>query len=96
MYSTRNVNTLNNDMRAIEFISEIANPTRSQCKSGNTKSRVRYNQCVSLGYLAHDSDHTDGTGKQGEKGSGKILRGKSGSKGQSERHGGIVKDYSGK
>jgi hypothetical protein len=83
-------------MRAIEFISEIANPTRSQCKGGHSLSRVRYNQCVSLGYTAHDSDHTDGSGQQGKKGSGKPLRGKAGAKGQSERHGGVVKDYSGK
>jgi len=85
-------------MRAREFISEknIPKPTRSQCKGGRSLSRVRYGQCVSLGYLAHDSDHTDGNGKQGDKGSGVHLRGKKGAKGQSEIHGGIVKDYDGK
>jgi hypothetical protein len=85
-------------MRANEFITEkhISTPTRSQCKGGRSLSRVRYNQCVSLGYLAHDSDHTDGSGTQGKKGSGTHLRGKKGAKGQSERHGGVVKDYSGK
>jgi len=85
-------------MRASEFISErnIPNPTRSQCKGGRSLSRVRYGQCVSLGYLAHDSDHTDGNGKQGDDGSGVRLRGKKGAKGQSEIHGGIVKDYDGR
>jgi len=85
-------------MRAREFISEknIPNPTRSQCKGGRSLSNVRYGQCVSLGYLAHDSDHTDGNGKQGDDGSGVRLRGKKGAKGQSEIHGGIVKDYDGK
>jgi hypothetical protein len=85
-------------MRAIEFISEkkIANPTRSQCKGGRSLSNVRYSQCVSLGYMAHDSDHTDGTGQQGKDGSGTPLRGKKGAPGTSERHGGKVQDYSGK
>jgi hypothetical protein len=48
---------------------------------------------VSLGYRAHDTDHTDGTGKQGKKGSGKRLKGR---KAKSEIHGGRVKDYDGK
>jgi hypothetical protein len=42
---------------------------------------------------AHDTDHTDGTGKQGQKGSGRRLKGR---KAKSEVHGGPVKDYSGK
>jgi hypothetical protein len=41
--------------------------------------------------LAHNSDHTDGTGTQGKKGSGRTLKGK---KDKSELHGGRVKDYS--
>lgn len=81
-------------MRISELLAErkIANPTKSQCKVKRL-SRVRYGQCVSLGYRAHDSGHTDGTGRQGVKGSGKPLRGR---KAKSERHGGPVKDYSGK
>ena len=81
-------------MRAHEFIveREIKNPTASQCKVKRL-SRVRYGQCVSLGLKAHDSDHTAGTGKQGDKGSGYHLRGR---KAKSARHGGFVKDYSGK
>lgn len=81
-------------MRANEFIFEkkIANPTKSQCQIKRL-SGVRYSQCVSLGLRAHDSDHTDGTGKQGVKGSGVKLRGK---KAKSETQGGPVKDYSGK
>jgi hypothetical protein len=81
-------------MRAKEFILEkkIANPTKSQCAIKRL-SNVRYSQCVSLGLRAHDSGHTAGTGKQGVKGSGVKLRGK---KMKSVRHGGPVKDYSGK
>lgn len=71
---------------------KVSNPTQSQCRAKRL-SRVRYGQCVSLGYRAHDSDHTDGTGKQGVKGSGKKLKGR---KAKSEIHGGRVKDYDGK
>jgi hypothetical protein len=80
-------------MRAREFISEktLPHPTKSQC-AVKRLSNVRYSQCVSLGLRAHDSEHTDGTGKQGVKGSGKRLKGR---KAKSERHGGPVKDYSG-
>lgn len=71
---------------------KIKNPTASQCVA-KSLSAVRRSQCVSLGLKAHDTDHTDGTGKQGKKGSGNRLKGK---KSKSERHGGPVKDYSGK
>jgi len=79
-------------MKIIELISEkkLPNPTASQC-SVKRLSNVRYAQCVSLGLRAHDSGHTDGTGKQGVKGSGKPLRGR---RAKSEIHGGPVKDYS--
>lgn len=80
-------------MRIKELLErKIPNPTQSQCKAKRL-SRVRYGQCVSLGYRAHDTDHTDGTGKQGVKGSGKKLKGR---KAKSEIHGGRVKDYDGK
>lgn len=81
-------------MKAIEFIIEkkLAAPSKSQCAIKHL-SGVRYAQCVSLGLRAHDSDHTDGTGKQGVKGSGNRLQGK---KAKSELHGGPVKDYDGK
>ena len=80
-------------MRIKELLErKISNPTQSQCKAKRL-SRVRYGQCVSLGYKAHDTDHTDGTGKQGVKGSGKKLKGR---KAKSEIHGGRVKDYDGK
>lgn len=84
-------------MRAQEFISEkkVPQPNKSQCQTKRL-SNVRYSQCVSLGYKAHDSDHTDGTGRQGKKGSGVPLRGKSGTAGRSEIHGGRVKDYDSK
>lgn len=80
-------------MRIKELLERrVSNPTQSQCRAKRL-SRVRYGQCVSLGYRAHDSDHTDGTGKQGVKGSGKRLKGR---KAKSEIHGGPVKDYDGK
>lgn len=81
-------------MRIIDLLTErdIPNPTKSQCKKPGL-SNVRYSQCVSLGYRAHDTDHTDGTGKQGKDGSGKKLKGR---KARSELHGGRVKDYDGK
>jgi hypothetical protein len=65
-------------------------PTKSQCALKRL-SNVRYAQCVGNGLRAHDSDHTDGTGTQGVKGSGHSLKGK---KAKSERVGGHVKDYS--
>jgi len=54
-------------------------------------SNVRYAQCVGHGMIAHDSDHTDGTGTQGKKGTGKKLKHK---KTKSELVGGATKDYS--
>jgi hypothetical protein len=81
-------------MKITELLSEkkLAAPTASQCSVGHSRlSNVRYSQCVSRGLLKHDTDHTDGTGKQGVKGSGKSLKGR---KSKSEVHGGPVKDYS--
>jgi hypothetical protein len=81
-------------MRAYEFVLEkkIPLPTKSQCAIKHL-SNVRYAQCVATGLRAHDSEHTDGTGKQGKKGSGVRLKGR---KSKSEVYGGPVKDYSGK
>ena len=87
---------INNSMRINELLSEkkIAAPTASQCSIGRSRlSNVRYSQCVSRGMLKHDSNHTDGTGTQGKKGSGVRLKGK---KSKSELHGGPVKDYDSK
>ena len=73
---------------------KLTAPTASQCSVGKARmSNVRYSQCVSHGMLAHDSDHTDGTGRQGVDGSGKPLKRR---KAKSEIHGGVVKDYDGK
>ena len=82
-------------MRIIDLLEKkLQDPTASQCSVGRSRlSNVRYSQCVSLGMLKHDSDHTDGTGRQGVKGSGKKLKGR---KAKSEIHGGPVKDYDGK
>ena len=66
-------------MRIIELLSEkkLPTPTASQCSVGHSRlSNVRYSQCVSHGLLKHDTGHTDGTGKQGVKGSGVKLKGK--------------------
>jgi len=81
-------------MRIYELLDErkLPVPTASQC-AVKRLSNVRYAQCVSHGLRAHDSEHTDGTGTQGVKGSGHRLKGR---KAKSERHGGPVKDYSGK
>lgn len=84
---------INKSMRIQELLEKkLPAPTASQC-AVKRLSNVRYSQCVSLGLRAHDSGHTDGTGKQGVKGSGVKLRGK---KAKSEIHGGPVKDYDGK
>ena len=81
-------------MRITELLAEkkLAAPTKSQCAVKRLSS-VRYSQCVSMGLRAHDSEHPDGTGKQGVKGSGVKLKGK---KAKSSIHGGPVKDYDGK
>jgi hypothetical protein len=80
-------------MRAIEFILEkkVPHPTQSQCQVKRL-SNVRYAQCVALGLKAHDSDHTDGTGKQGVAGSGKSVKGR---KLKSVKYGGNQKYYPG-
>jgi hypothetical protein len=78
-------------MRITELLAEkMKAPTASQC-AVKRLSNVRYAQCVGLGMRAHDSDHTDGTGRQGVKGSGRSVKGR---KAKSEVHGGPVKDYS--
>lgn len=66
-------------------------PTQSQCRVKHL-SNVRYAQCVATGRKAHDTDHTDGTGRQGVKGSGKPLRGR---KVKSVKYGGNQKYYPG-
>jgi len=70
-------------MKISELLSNIISektlsaPKRSECSVGRARlSNVRYAQCVGRGWLKHDSDHTDGTGKQGVKGSGKTQRGR--------------------
>lgn len=82
-------------MKIAELLSEkkISPPKRSQCSVGKSKlSNVRRAQCVARGWLKHNSDHTDGTGKQGVKGSGKTQRGRYI---KSEKFGGPNKYYPG-
>lgn len=83
-------------MRIYEIISEkrkLSPPKKSQCSAPRAKlSNVRYSQCVARGWRAHASDHTDGTGKQGVKGSGKSQRGRYI---KSEKFGGPNKYYPG-
>ena len=72
---------------------KLAAPTQSQCSIGKARlSNVRYAQCVARGMLAHDSEHTDGRGKQGVKGSGKKQKGR---KLKSTKFGGDQKYYAG-
>lgn len=79
-------------MRIEELLErKLKPPTASQC-AVKRLSNVRYSQCVSRGMRAHDSEHTDGTGKQGVKGSGHRLKGK---KAASVKFGGRVKNYGG-
>jgi hypothetical protein len=82
-------------MKIYELLDEkkIPHPTQSQCDVRASRlSNVRYAQCVGLGMRPHDSDHTDGTGKQGVKGSGKPQRGR---KIKSEKYGGPNKYWPG-
>jgi hypothetical protein len=80
-------------MRIKELLAEktIAAPTASQCQVKRL-SNVRYSQCVARGLKSHDSEHTDGTGTQGVKGSGRHLRGR---KVKSTKYGGSLKYYPG-
>lgn len=72
---------------------KLAAPTQSQCSIGKARlSNVRYAQCVARGMLAHDSEHTDGRGKQGVKGSGHKQKGR---KLKSTKFGGDQKYYPG-
>ena len=82
-------------MKITELLAEkkMTPPTQSQCDvKGHSLSSMRYSQCVALGLRPHDSDHTDGSGKQGVKGSGKSVRGR---KIKSTKYGGTLKYYSG-
>jgi len=66
-------------MRITELLAEkkLPAPTQSQCDVRASRlSNVRYSQCVGMGMRPHDSDHTDGSGKQGVKGSGKSQNGR--------------------
>jgi hypothetical protein len=72
---------------------KLAAPTQSQCSIGKARlSNVRYAQCVARGMLAHDSEHTDGRGTQGVKGSGTKQKGR---KLKSTKFGGDQKYYPG-
>jgi len=46
--------------------------------------------CKAQGYIARTSKHTDGTGKQGKKGSGVPVTGKTA---PSQQYGGKIKSY---
>lgn len=80
-------------MKITELLAEkkLPPPTKSQCQVKRL-SNVRYAQCVGMGLKPHDSDHTDGTGRQGVKGSGKPQRGR---KIKSEKYGGPNTYYPG-
>lgn len=82
-------------MRAHEFIIEKKAGAKL-CRKGREGKRISNSMrssCVSQGLMPHKSGHTAGTGKQGVKGSGVRLDGKT-LKGV--KYNGPVKDYSGK
>jgi len=75
-------------MKIFELLAEkkLPAPTQSQCDVRASRlSSARYAQCVAMGMRAHDTSHTDGTGKQGVKGSGKTQNGR---KIKSKKYGG--------
>lgn len=59
---------INSIMKAIEFLPERKKPSEHRCKSGKKMGNSDRASCVSQGFIAHDSDHTDGKGN--------YLRGK--------------------
>lgn len=79
-------------MRIQEILNEVK-PSLKTCRKAAAGKNVGISarsSCVSRGLVAHQSKHTDGTGKQGVKGSGKKLTGKHV---KGEKYGGPVKDY---
>lgn len=79
-------------MKIIELLErKLAPPSKSQCAIKHL-SNVRRSQCVARGFKNHDSEHTDGTGTQGVKGSGKSVKGR---KIKSTKYGGTYKLYPG-
>jgi hypothetical protein len=82
-------------MRAQEFISE-AKATAKTCRKGKEGKDIGISarsSCRAQGLMTRRTGHTDGTGRQGKKGSGKRL---DGTRSKSEIYGGPVRDYSGK
>lgn len=82
-------------MRAQEFITEKKASAKT-CRKGREGKRIAASMrssCVSQGLIPHKTGHTAGTGKQGVKGSGVKLDGRT-LKGV--KYNGPVKDYSGK
>lgn len=80
-------------MRAQEFISEKKASAKT-CRRGKDGKRISASMassCKAQGLMARKTGHTDGTGKQGKKGSGRRLNNKVA---KSEKYGGRVKDYS--
>lgn len=79
-------------MRIKEIISEVK-PSLKTCRKAAAGKNVGISaksSCVARGLVARQTGHTDGTGKQGVKGSGKPLKGKYV---KGEKYGGPVKDY---
>lgn len=80
-------------MRAQDFITEKKANAKT-CRRGKDGKRISASMkssCISQGLMPHKTGHTDGTGKQGVKGSGRPLNNKVA---KSEKYGGRVKDYS--
>jgi hypothetical protein len=83
---------INNGMRAKDFIFE-KKASANTCRRGRSGKSIGISarsSCVSQGLMTRQTDHTDGTGRQGVKGSGKKLRGYV----KGEKYGGPARDYS--
>lgn len=80
-------------MRAKDFIPE-KKATPSTCRRGREGKSIGVSarsSCVSQGLMTRQTDHTDGTGQQGVKGSGKRLQGR---RVKGQKYGGPARDYS--
>lgn len=82
-------------MKIHELLSEKKASAKT-CRKGKEGKRISSSarsSCVSQGLMPHKTGHTDGTGQQGVKGSGRSLDGKYA---KGKKYNGPVKDYSGK
>ena len=82
---------INKNMRIHEIILEKASV--KTCRKGDAGKNIGISaasSCKAQGLMTRDSDTTDGTGKQGVKGSGRPVKGKYV---KNEKYGGRLKNY---